>query len=175
MAWNQNNVSEWSDMSTHGLLFQWVNTENTTKAVGRVQDEHYHPLIKCYLFLSWYSWKKMAYLVLNNNHSFTHSLIIYYKSKHLSVTHLNVTFFCYKLLINYIKVVLISHCTLPWKGTGTHKYMLWYAVDYIDICKSNCPYNCNLVPSKLSMDLEFWVLHVMYFTLYQPASGKNRR
>ena len=22
LAWNQNNVSEWSDMSTHGLLFQ---------------------------------------------------------------------------------------------------------------------------------------------------------
>ena len=23
---NQNNVSEWSDMSTHGLLFQWAST-----------------------------------------------------------------------------------------------------------------------------------------------------
>jgi hypothetical protein len=23
---NQNNVSEWSDMSTHGLLFQWAGT-----------------------------------------------------------------------------------------------------------------------------------------------------
>jgi hypothetical protein len=22
LAWNQNNVSKWSDMSTHGLLFQ---------------------------------------------------------------------------------------------------------------------------------------------------------
>jgi len=52
----------------------------------------------------------MAYLVLNNSHSFTHSLIIYYKSKHLSVAHLNVTFFCYKLLINYMKVILITPC-----------------------------------------------------------------
>jgi hypothetical protein len=25
-AQNQNNVSEWSDMSTHGLLFQWAST-----------------------------------------------------------------------------------------------------------------------------------------------------
>jgi len=26
LARNQNNVSEWSDMSTHGLLFQWAST-----------------------------------------------------------------------------------------------------------------------------------------------------
>ena len=26
LAWNQNNVSEWSDMSTRGLLFQWAGT-----------------------------------------------------------------------------------------------------------------------------------------------------
>jgi hypothetical protein len=26
LARNQNNVSEWSDMSTHGLLFQWDST-----------------------------------------------------------------------------------------------------------------------------------------------------
>ena len=26
LACNQNNVSEWSDMSTRGLLFQWAST-----------------------------------------------------------------------------------------------------------------------------------------------------
>ena len=26
LARNQNNLSEWSDMSTHGLLFQWAST-----------------------------------------------------------------------------------------------------------------------------------------------------
>jgi hypothetical protein len=26
LARNQNNVSEWSDMSTHGVLFQWAST-----------------------------------------------------------------------------------------------------------------------------------------------------
>ena len=26
LVWNQNNVSEWSDMSTRGLLFQWAST-----------------------------------------------------------------------------------------------------------------------------------------------------
>jgi hypothetical protein len=38
LARNQNNVSEWSDMSTHGLLFQ---------RVGLVQcGTHHHHLIK---------------------------------------------------------------------------------------------------------------------------------
>jgi hypothetical protein len=26
LAWNQNNVFEWSDMSTRRLLFQWAST-----------------------------------------------------------------------------------------------------------------------------------------------------
>ena len=26
LAWNQDNVSEWSDMSIRGLLFQWAST-----------------------------------------------------------------------------------------------------------------------------------------------------
>jgi hypothetical protein len=29
LARNQNNVSEWSDMSIHGLLFQWARTIKT--------------------------------------------------------------------------------------------------------------------------------------------------
>jgi len=28
LAWNQNNMSEWSDMSTHRLLFQWASNIN---------------------------------------------------------------------------------------------------------------------------------------------------
>ena len=35
---NQDSVSEWSDMFTCGLLFQWASTENRTKQVGLVQD-----------------------------------------------------------------------------------------------------------------------------------------
>jgi hypothetical protein len=26
LAWNQDNVSKWVDMSIHGLLFQWTST-----------------------------------------------------------------------------------------------------------------------------------------------------
>ena len=45
-ARNQNNVSEWSDMSTHGLLFQWARpVQNLTKRVGLVQSEHHYHLI----------------------------------------------------------------------------------------------------------------------------------
>ena len=32
LAWNQNNVSEWSDMSTRGLLFQWTSTIKSNSA-----------------------------------------------------------------------------------------------------------------------------------------------
>jgi hypothetical protein len=30
-ARNQNNVTEWSDLSTHGLLFYWASTEKPTQ------------------------------------------------------------------------------------------------------------------------------------------------
>ena len=32
LAWNQNNVSEWSDMSTRELLFQWASTIKSNSA-----------------------------------------------------------------------------------------------------------------------------------------------
>jgi hypothetical protein len=31
LAWNQNNESKWSDMSTRGLLFQWASTMKTQR------------------------------------------------------------------------------------------------------------------------------------------------
>jgi hypothetical protein len=48
LARNQDNVSEWDEMSIHGLLFQWVNTNNPTKRVGIVQSgpHHHHHLIE---------------------------------------------------------------------------------------------------------------------------------
>ena len=33
LSWNQNNVSEWSDMSTSGLLFQYASTINIQLSV----------------------------------------------------------------------------------------------------------------------------------------------
>jgi hypothetical protein len=50
----QNNVSEWSDMST--------------KRVDLVQSEHCYHLIECNLYSSWYSWT-ISHLILSNNHS----------------------------------------------------------------------------------------------------------
>ena len=35
VAQNQDNVSEWGDMSINGLLFQWASTKNPTKSVGQ--------------------------------------------------------------------------------------------------------------------------------------------
>jgi hypothetical protein len=43
LVWNQDNVSEWGDMSIRGLLFQCANTKNPTKHVCLVQSgPHYH-------------------------------------------------------------------------------------------------------------------------------------
>ena len=43
LALNQNNVSDWGNMSTRGLLFQY---KNPTKRVGLVQSGPHHHLIK---------------------------------------------------------------------------------------------------------------------------------
>jgi len=62
---NQDKVSEWSDMSTRGLLVQ-------TKGIR--QCRHY--LIECNWFSPWYSWN-IAQLAFNNNHSLMHTQTIY--------------------------------------------------------------------------------------------------
>jgi hypothetical protein len=33
LSWNQNNVSEWGNMSNHELLFQWASTINIQQSV----------------------------------------------------------------------------------------------------------------------------------------------
>ena len=53
LARNQNNVSEWSDISIHRLLFQWASTiTNQTQRVGLVQSGPHHHLIENKLVLT---------------------------------------------------------------------------------------------------------------------------
>ena len=68
MAYNQDIVSEWSDMSTHRLLFQWAT--DSIKHVGQVQSGHHHHFIECNLFLSWYGWKIVHSLKISNKHAY---------------------------------------------------------------------------------------------------------
>ena len=44
LARNQNNVYEWSDMSTRGLLFQWASTMQIQLSVFGLEQSgpHYH-------------------------------------------------------------------------------------------------------------------------------------
>ena len=42
LAQNQNNVSEWSAMSTRRILFQWASTKNRTQHVGLEQSGPHH-------------------------------------------------------------------------------------------------------------------------------------
>ena len=48
LARNQDNVSEWGDMSIHGLLFQWASTikKNQINRVGLVQCGPHHHFIE---------------------------------------------------------------------------------------------------------------------------------
>jgi hypothetical protein len=63
-------VSEWSDMSTRELLFQWVSTiKNTAERVALVQNESNS--LKINLFSPWYN-HEIAELALTTNHSLTH-------------------------------------------------------------------------------------------------------
>jgi hypothetical protein len=73
LARNQNNVSEWSDMSTRGLLFQWDSTIKIqlSKLVKKKADLIIISL-KINLFSPWYSCQ-IAELAINYNHSLTHS------------------------------------------------------------------------------------------------------
>ena len=57
LAWNQDNVSEWGNMSTRGLLFQWTSTTKIQLSV---------------LFSPRYSWKIAEHLTTIN-----HSLVYY--------------------------------------------------------------------------------------------------
>jgi hypothetical protein len=80
LAQNQNNVSEWSDMSTRGLLFQWASTikiqlsewASTIRIQLGVLVKYKADLIiislKNNLFSPSYCWN-IAELALSNNHS----------------------------------------------------------------------------------------------------------
>jgi hypothetical protein len=75
LARNQNKVSEWSDMSIRGLLFQWASTIKIQLGVLVLNKVDLIIIsLKIILFLPWYSWK-IAELELNNNHSLLYSLI----------------------------------------------------------------------------------------------------
>ena len=71
LAWNQNNVSEWSEMSTRRLLFQWTITiKIQLNVLFRYKVDLIIISLKINLFSPWYtcSWK-IAELALYNNHS----------------------------------------------------------------------------------------------------------
>jgi hypothetical protein len=74
LARDQNNVSEWSDMSVHGLLFRWATTIRVQLSVLVYNKANLIIIsLNINLFSPCYSWKN-AELALNNNHSLTHSL-----------------------------------------------------------------------------------------------------
>ena len=73
IARNKDNVSEWSDMYTHGKLLQWaIIIKIQLSMVLRYTIDIIISSLKSNLFLPWHSWN-IAHLALHNNHSFTNS------------------------------------------------------------------------------------------------------
>ena len=73
LARNQNNVSEWSDMSTRGPLYQWASTiKIQLSMLVENKEELIIISLQINLFSPWYRWK-IAELVLSTNNSLTHS------------------------------------------------------------------------------------------------------
>jgi hypothetical protein len=69
MARNQENVSEWGDMSIRWMLFQWASTLKIQLSVLIWNKADLFIIsLKIKLFSPWHSWK-IAELSLNNNHS----------------------------------------------------------------------------------------------------------
>ena len=57
LAWNQDNVSEWGDMSTRGLLFQWACTIKIQLSVLVLNKADLIIIsLKINLSSPWYSW-----------------------------------------------------------------------------------------------------------------------
>jgi hypothetical protein len=72
LARNHDSVSEWRDMSTRRLLFQWTSTVKIQLGVlVWYKVDLIIMSLNINLFLPWYSWK-IAELALNNNHSLNH-------------------------------------------------------------------------------------------------------
>ena len=71
LAWNRDNVSEWSNMAISGLLFHCAGTLKATKHVDLIQSGHHYHLIYN-LFSSWYSWK----IAVNNNYSLIPNMML---------------------------------------------------------------------------------------------------
>ena len=100
-ARNQNNVSEWSNMSTHGLLFQWATT---IKIQLCMLVKYKADMIIISSNVTWDSWK-IADLALKQQ-SFTH----------------------YTKLITWV-AKLRTCCTSSWVSVGLFKNNFTMAVN----------------------------------------------
>ena len=113
---NQNNVSEWIDMSTYGLLFHWASTIKIQLSLLVWYKANLIIIsLKTNLFLLWHSWKILE-LALNNNHS-------------LTVTKSTSLLWFFKYLLNY----LCPLCQSFWIFIPGNLYTYWIVGHLIKI------------------------------------------
>jgi hypothetical protein len=100
LAWNQDNVFEWGDMSICRLLFPWASTMKIQlNMLVWYKADLIIISLKINLFLPWYSWK-IAELALNNNHTHLPKAHVWYFCHvsfivihHPSFSHFNLFFY----------------------------------------------------------------------------------
>jgi hypothetical protein len=94
LARNQNNVSEWSDMSARRLLFQWASTIKIKLGmlVWYKADFIIISLI-INLFSPWYSWK-IAELALKTTITYSFNNTEFQVSRHMTGNSCHVKLFC---------------------------------------------------------------------------------
>ena len=77
-------MSEWSDMSTRELLFQFASTIKIHQVLIYCKTDIIIISSKCHLFLPWYS-QIIAYLALNNNHYLFRYVLYLYQFHQISM------------------------------------------------------------------------------------------
>ena len=122
---NQDNVSEWGDMSIRGLLFQWTSTIKIQLSVLVYYKTNIIIIsLKINLLSLWCSWK-IAELPLNSNHSLTN--IWWRPWKYLGILKFSLHVNCQ---IEGISVYFTNSTSIKytWQGSSAiddYKYSSW--------------------------------------------------
>ena len=94
LAWNQNNVSKWNDMSTgeRTVFSKSQHYKNPTKLVGLVQSRHHLHHIDMLFVFTMIQLQNCPFDVTNNNYLLTHSSIKCNQKRNLLLIYVEICF-----------------------------------------------------------------------------------
>jgi hypothetical protein len=126
LARNQNNVSEWSDMSTRGLLFQWASTiKNPTKHVGLAQSRpHHFQEFTCWSITKWhrYIYLRFTRHALQLHHVTMLNYLHGYKRLPLCGIHWSSLSVIHNVGLHWSSLTVIHNIGLHWSSLNVIHY-----------------------------------------------------